>query len=432
MSTPSFSGIPSVLREKIYYNILTTQPENLERVAPASPLCKLLTVSRQVHDEALQILRRQLPVLVQTNDVGFIKLCLKHKIPVISQLRSQDGQASKDVTGAPVAMEMEFYVYHNYLPAQSYPAFLLSRGSIPDLARATGIYGDFYFWSMQASLSLSLLRPFYHTPSQAQELLARPWLQTFLAPSFVGLSTNPAVDLDMATKLKERIVGIYTPKALLGKLRSLQHGALQKASSSSWDEAAQQFEMARRFARMAWECHLQRMVDGEEDEDPDMDCVRHLWVVTCDVGANNTQVLLNAAAGSGGQPPPPPRVPASNDIPTGAPGRGRSDERFARARRAAEDTIRLLRACPAWAGDVEDAATRESVLLTLRKHRAQVSFRAHAACKGMGDVPAALGYLRQALKYEPESSQKLLPRIEALEAEGARDQGNMAIFLWED
>ena len=136
----SFSTIPFEVRECIYEKILTCPKSATSESgrAPSSSLCNLLFLSKQLHDEIKTFLRSQLCVLIKTNDPEFVQNVLRDgapPLPIISQLWSQDGTVRKSALGAPVAMELDFYTYHNHLPSESSPAFMIPAESIHQLLR---------------------------------------------------------------------------------------------------------------------------------------------------------------------------------------------------------------------------------------------------------------------------------------------------------
>jgi hypothetical protein len=130
--------VPIQIREQIYQDLLTCSPSRSSpsETARSSPICRLLTLNRQLNDEITQYMKSQLCVLIKTNDPQFIQDILGDKderLPLISQLRSLDGRNKKNVTGAIVAMELDLYMFQNDLEATSSAAFLIPAASTKTL-----------------------------------------------------------------------------------------------------------------------------------------------------------------------------------------------------------------------------------------------------------------------------------------------------------
>jgi len=180
----SFQTLPITIREQIYHELLTYTPAGYkdpylsdaqtgsvvaprpgtrcldvppQTSAPSSPLCKLLTLSRQINAEIFQFLRLQLCVVVKSNHPSFLRSIFDKTIPVlpgcptysrgrrvdcprvplISQLQSCDEIVKKDFSGFPVAMELEFHTIRNRNPnpMENTSSFLLPASSLPILIR---------------------------------------------------------------------------------------------------------------------------------------------------------------------------------------------------------------------------------------------------------------------------------------------------------
>lgn len=177
----TFQTLPITIREHIYQELLTYTPAVYDEPyyseaqmgsietsstkgccldvppqasAPSSPLCKLLTLSRQINAEIFQFLRRQLCVVVKSNHPWFIRSTFDKRLPVlrgqdsrdhlmecprvplISQLQSCDETVKKDFSGFPVAMELEFHVpcsMRNRYPMKNTSCFLMPASSLPIL-----------------------------------------------------------------------------------------------------------------------------------------------------------------------------------------------------------------------------------------------------------------------------------------------------------
>ena len=163
----TFQTLPITIREQIYHELLTYTPAGYNHVyisnepftasAPSSPICKLLTLSRQINAEIFQFLRLQLCVVVKSNHPSFLRSifdktipvlpgCPRYsrgrrvdcpRVPLISQLQSCDEIVKKDFSGFPVAMELEFHTTRNRNPnpMENASCFLLPASSLPILIR---------------------------------------------------------------------------------------------------------------------------------------------------------------------------------------------------------------------------------------------------------------------------------------------------------
>ncbi|KAL5436462.1 hypothetical protein PMIN06_010844 [Paraphaeosphaeria minitans] len=408
MAYPSLTGLTLELRERIYESLLTHAPNSSftpgPASAPASPICALLTLNRQIHFEITTFLKSRLLVLLKTNDPEFISKTLTTQwgpstMTFVSQLRSADLSTLKSAANAPVAMELDFYMFMPGKETTSTAAFLVPASSLKTMVDAQGS-PSFYIWTMQAELSVKMVDTFSHARDEAEEkLLLRPYTTGFLRPCFVGVSTT-GVAPRTAALLRGKLNGDYEASGHLNKLRSLLNWAADRAEED-WEAVVGRFGMARRYAEMVWGNHEECMAAGRP-----FDGIHQLWLIHSSVCAELVQVLLNIATGG-----------PMGTIPTGD--KEEENAAFVKARKAAGEAIRFLTARPEWGRPETEGSPR--AMLFLRKSKAKLSFRAHAACKAMGDVDAAVQYLREALKYEPETSDILLRRIEGLKEEGARD-----------
>jgi hypothetical protein len=134
----NFLTVPVTVRKKIVQELLTYSPSQTTppNTAPSSPLCRLLTLNRQINEEVTQVLNSQLYILIKTNDPRFIKDILNdrdQRLPLVSQLRSRDGTINKHVGKAPIALELDFYMFKDDLEATSSAAFLIPASSIKPL-----------------------------------------------------------------------------------------------------------------------------------------------------------------------------------------------------------------------------------------------------------------------------------------------------------
>ncbi|KAF1938097.1 hypothetical protein EJ02DRAFT_458179 [Clathrospora elynae] len=412
----TFLTAPITVREQIYRELLTCEPSTAinKGKAPSSPICQLLTLNRQISDEVTKFLKGQLCVLIKTNDPCFIQDSLEDenkRLSLISQLQSQDGAVRKDATSAPIAMELDFYMFHSNLEAISSSAFLVPVTSIKALLSMLWLPG-WSIWCMQASLTFTLVNTFSYSQEKAEDLLIQPWINWFVPSHFVGISTNAAIPETLTSQLKTKLLGGYAAGDHLRKLNSLRN----ILNAGPGEFAAKKLAMASKYAQVIWDCHFECMRDASTGHFTS-DSVLNLWIITCRTAADHVMVLLNAARdGEEG----PEIASASGDA-----------EKLAEARRVAEKTISFLsnksvRAC-------EQTAGVERVQTAVRKSKALMCFRAHMACKGLGDVHAAVGYLEEAKRFEPESSEKLLKRIEELKAEGPEivGKGQSRVQKWE-
>ncbi|KAL1597248.1 hypothetical protein SLS60_008832 [Paraconiothyrium brasiliense] len=435
-------GIPIELRERIYKSLLTHNPTSSSTLAPASPICALLTLNHQIHAEIISFLQSQLLVLLKTNDKDFISKTLDttwdstakplmsqlHSgdltiiksaagshiaiskmtdtpresiaMPFVSQLRSRDLTIQKNASKAPIAMELEFYILMPNKEPDSYAAFLIPASSLKTMVGAQNSR-TFYPCIREALLSVNLLETFSHTRNEAQKLLLRPYIDGFQRPIFWSIKTQ-GVDAEMAKLLRRKLQGNHVDIGRIHKLQKIM-GAANGAEEADVDRgaaAARRFRMAIRYAELLWENHQECLAS------PPFDGIHQLWLMHSDLYANHVQLMLNAAAGTP------------------------SNEASANARTAAEQAIEFLGPRPRW-GRPETART-ERALTAVRKSKAELSLIAHKACKGMGDVDAAMGYLREALKYEPEASEMLLEQITQLKDEGAGYGENIqGVIKWE-
>jgi hypothetical protein len=411
---PLFTDVPIEIRERVYADLLTYFPTPSSNAAPSSPICALLTLNRQIHAEIITFLQSQLLVLLRTNDEKFIEQTLdttwgSTTTPVVSQLRSRDGAIKKSCSNAPIAIELEFYMYMSDREPDSYGAFLIPVSSLKSMVDVQGS-PSFYIWTMQSSLSIKIIDTFAHTAEEVVKLFLRPYVEGFLLPVFVGIKTE-GLDLESTKLLRETLKGDYEAEGLIQKLRSLQNGAM--GEGVTWERAAGCFQMAKKYAEMLWENHEGCLTDPSKE----FDGIHHLWMMHSTVCGNLVQVLLNIATGT-----PVPVVPTGDAK--------EPNELFVQARNAAENAIRYLNPVPEWGRP--ETSKQELALRALRKNKAKISFRAHGACKGMGDVNAAVGYLKEAMRHEPETRKLLLERIEELKQEGAQDnEGLEGIVKWE-
>ena len=425
MAVSSLLSLPVTIRERIYAELLTypsTTPITEGR-APSSALCSLLFVNHQFKGEILTFLESQLCVLIKTNDPKFVNDILKdrNELLLISQLHSKDSTVQKEATTASVGMELDLYMYHNHLDAVSFPAFLVPAKSIKQLLRVLWS-PSWVIWTMQASVSLALLETFSHTQEAALNKLVQPWIDWFCPQHFVGFSTNPAISRELSSQLKQKLLGDYAATGHLRKIQSLTRGGFDRAQVQDWTGAAERFRMAMRYIKIVWDCHLECLKQGSRGvvgDRIDEDFVTHLWLMTSDAAANHVQVLINAALNL-------ERGVQHLSVPTISGNKGKFEE----ARGLAEATIRFLNARSPRVSD--GTADDEDARKAVRKAKAKMSFRTHLTCKGLGDTSAAIGYLEEARKHEPETAVTLNGKINALRAEERNtDDKKRPAIRWE-
>jgi hypothetical protein len=425
MTAASFENVPVTIRERIYDELLTfstTQSTDKGR-APSSILCSLLFLNRQIHAEVIGFTKAQLPVLIKTNDPEFVeKIVGERKGPkpnysFISQSRSANGSILKRIAGSLISMEIEMYMCHNHLDGESFAAFLLPASSMKEfLGRLSSPL--WCMWTMQASVSFKLINTFSHTHEAALSKLVQPWIDWFLPQHFFGVTTEPALPQELSSQLRKRLLGDYAASGHLQKIQSLAHGGSERVQATDWRGAAERFCMAERYTKLVWDCHLECM-KRDSDTETGRDLMRHLWLISANVMANHVQCLINAAVDLGA---PVHRL----EVRIGSGDRARLQE----ARAVAGMAVCFLRVLPTrYSDDVE-----AEEYIGVRKAKAKLSFRAHLACTGLGDVEAAVEYLQDAKRHEPESATMLDAKIDALQEENDEPpgcEGGKAAVLWE-
>jgi hypothetical protein len=415
MTTTKFNNIPITIRERIYDELLTFSTTQ----APSSPLCNLLFLNRQIHSEVIQFIKAQLPVLIKTNDSEFVEKILAERggLSIISQLRSEDGSISRSMAAPIVSMEIEMIMYHNHLEVTSFAAFLLPARYTKELLGFLWS-ASWSIWAMQASISFDLINSFSHTQEAALAKLVQPWTDWFFPNHFVGISTGPALPSALSSQLKKTLLGEYAAFNHLQKIQSLSHPAVTKAQTGDWTGAVERYCMADRYIKLVWDCHFECM-RNEATEGNSTDLVSHLWLMSVDVVANHVQCLINVALGLSA-------IVKRLDLQTNSGNKEKLREAIA----VAETGISFLRALPTQSKDVIDLAGNKRC----GKAKAKLSFRAHLACAGLGDVDAAIGYLEEAKRYEPQSAGSLDAKINALRDKGGdalRGDGKREVMLWE-
>lgn len=234
----------------------------------------------------------------------------------------------------------------------------------------------------------------------------------------MGVSIEPSLPSELSSQLKKKLLGDYAATGHLRKIQSLIHGGVDRAQTGDWKSAAERFRMAGRYTKLVWNCHLECM-KRDSGGGNDGDLVRYLWLMSIDVIANHVQCLINTALDLGVDI-------TALVVPTNSGDKARLQE----ARAVAEWGIRFLSARPTRSSD--EIENEEDI--RIRKAKAKLSFRTHLACKGLGDVDAAIGYLQEAKRYEPETAVKLDEKTKALRIEGDNTpgyEGTKPVILWD-
>jgi tetratricopeptide (TPR) repeat protein len=420
----SFSNIPCEIRERVYAKLLTCPKPSASEggKAPSSPLCNLLFLNKQIHEEIKTFLKSQLCVLIKTNDPEFIQKILKDDaapLPIVSQLRSNNGMVQQSASGAPIAMEVDLYMYHNHLSSESSPAFMIPAESIHPLLEMMWM-PDWSLWAMQASASFALLDTFSHTLENATSLLIQPWISWFVPSRFVGINTSPKIPETLVEQLRAHLLGDYSAYDHMRKLNSLEYGATEKVQTEDWDAAAERYGMAAKYSEVLWTCHLE-CLRGVPASIPQKDLVFNLWVNLSNDFANYAQLVINAVSTVNQNSPESNALTASGN-----------QKKLEKARELAEQGITFLSARFQYADQA--VQNDEKLKKYLRKQKAKLCFRLHVVCKSIGDLGAARGYLEEALKYEPESERMLRKKMDELELEASGSLGDakLPVVRWWD
>ena len=162
-----------------------------------------------------------------------------------------------------------------------------------------------------------------------------------------------------------------------------------------------------KYARMAY-VYLFDYISNDTSE---YDTVHELWLRTCELAATEIQTLCHRAGvfepkgeGSTGLP----RNERSIASPRTSASLSDSAALLQKARKVAEEMIIFLSNKPMCAQETSLASER--VQLPVSKHKSLLSFRAHIVCKALGDIDAAIGYLEEAIKYDPNCAESPVDR----------------------
>jgi len=140
-----------------------------------------------------------------------------------------------------------------------------------------------------------------------------------------------------------------------------------------------------KHARMAY-----AYLFDEIRNDTSRDGVLELWLGTCKIAAGEIQALCHRA----GIFESKEEDPASSSD---------SMALLQKARKDAEEMISFLSDQPMCAQEASLASKKWQ--LEVGKLKSLLSFRAHVVCKALGDIDAAIGYLKEAIKYDPNCAE---------------------------
>jgi hypothetical protein len=418
MDSSLFLQVPNTVREQIYTELLTyptvacANNDAQASAAPASPIGQILTLTRAIHPEVVSFLERQLCVLIKTNDHVLVETMLAQTedslpVPIVSQLRSKNAIVSKDASQAPIAMNLDLFKFENDLPTESYDAFLMPASSMQAVLDKMSHQG-WAPWCMRASLSFTLLRTFSHTQERALENLVQPWLNSSVPPKFLGISTSHSIPENVTLQLRKWLQVISSFSQFFGRLTILIHHAKYTSGHLAWGRTSQRFAMATRYAKLLWHCHI----DSHREFLSSMsifDKLFSLWVRTAGLGVDHTMALWKTTG--------TPGVALSEE----AAASSADSDRMLVCRQVAEEMISFLSQHSPYGHEQTVDDTRTTAV---RRWKSTLSYRAHAPCKVLGDVDAALGYLEDALKYGAADQVTMMTNeIGNLKATGAKATG---------
>jgi tetratricopeptide (TPR) repeat protein len=222
--------------------------------------------------------------------------------------------------------------------------------------------------SKDTSLNVSLFETFSHTHERAQEILINPLLvPTSARARFFIVSTNDMITSSWAVKLREHLMGEWPASYYLGHLDTTK------------------------YARMAYVY----LFDYIRNDTSEHDTVLELWLRNCELATKEIQVLCHSAG----------VFESKREDPAGS---SDSVVLLQKALKVIEETISFLSDKPMCAQETSLGSKR--VQLPVRKHKSLLSFRAHVICKALGDIDAAIGYLEEAIKYDPNCSENPVDR----------------------
>ncbi|KAL1796330.1 hypothetical protein ACET3X_004870 [Alternaria dauci] len=400
----TFLTVPVTIREQVYHELLTYLPPAtnvqvitpwkaaFEGVAPSSPICKLLTLNRQVNTEVFEFLTRQLCVVVKTNQPRFIGSIFDERVerlPLISQLQSCTGAIKKDISRFPVAMEWDICALRSELEPESAPCYLMPATSMIQLIQ---IARHRTYWQMDKSLAFTILDTFSFSKDRALEILVSPWLKDPpFRHKFLGIITNDVIPPLMTADLRKRLQEQYSAAYYLTTIDMFR----QHASNDDPENAVRKYKMACKYARLVYDCHLDKMRNnfGDLHRPWIEDRVLMLWMLTCETATELIQSLLRLGLAD-----------ASDGVTF-----------FREARKVAEEMINLLSSKPLFAR--EESVASEAVQKQVRKTKFLLSFKAHKVCKALGDVDAAISHLEDAIKYDCDNPENPVERLRELKAE---------------
>jgi len=210
---------------------------------------------------------------------------------------------------------------------------------------------------------VSLFETFSHTLERAQEILIEPLLLPILKARarFHIVSTNDMITSPWTMKLREHLMRERPAIYCLNHLDDIKH------------------------ARMAY-----TYLSDDIRNDTSRDGVLELWLRTCDIAAGEIQALCHRAG----------ILESKEEDPAGS---SDSVALLQKARKDAEEMISFLSDKPMCAQEASLASKK--MQLEVRKLKSLLSFRAHVVCKALGDIDAAIGYLEEAIKHDPNCAE---------------------------
>lgn len=210
---------------------------------------------------------------------------------------------------------------------------------------------------------MSLFETFSHTLERAQEILIEPLLLPISKARlrFHIVSTNDMITSPWTMKLREHLMKERPVIDCLEHLDDIKH------------------------TRMAY-----AYLFDEIRNDTSRDGILELWLWTCGIAAGEIQALCHRAG----------ILESKEEDPAGS---SDSVALLQKARKDAEEMISFLSDQPMCAQ--EASLTSKTWQLEVGKLKSLLSFRTHVVCKALGDIDAAIGYLKEAIKHDPNCAE---------------------------